>query len=97
MRTMHTDGSSIESGVLSPFFGNRNGLLRSLLVPVVVVCLAVLALAAVRWFLTGFGHSVESLARASSQSREARSAMRARPPEAARTVSAGRARHPPSR
>jgi hypothetical protein len=95
MRTLHTDGSSIDSGVLSPFFGNRDGLLRSLLIPVAVVGLAVLALAAVRWFLTGFGHSVESLARASSQSREARSAMHARPPEAATTVSAGRSRRPP--
>ena len=47
MRTMHTDGSSIDSGVLSPFFGNRDGLLRSLLVPIGVVCLAVFALAAV--------------------------------------------------
>ena len=29
MRTMHADGSSIDSGVLSPFFGDRDGLLRS--------------------------------------------------------------------
>ena len=79
MRTMHTDGSSIDSGVLSPFFGNRDGLLRSLLVPIGVVCLAVFALAAFRWFLTGFGRGVESIARTSSQSREARSAMQARP------------------
>ena len=79
MRTMHTDGSSIDSGVLSPFFGNRDGLLRSLLVPIGVVCLAVFALAALRWFLTGFGRGVESIARTSSQSRESRSAMQARP------------------
>jgi hypothetical protein len=72
MRTLHTDGSSIDSGVLSPFFGNRDGLLRSLLVPVALVCLVVLGLAAVRWFLTGFGRSVESLARSSSQVRKAR-------------------------
>ena len=63
MRTLHTDGSSIDSGVLSPFFGNRDGLLRSLLVPIAVVCLAVFALAAFRWFLTGFGRGVESIAR----------------------------------
>jgi hypothetical protein len=96
MRTMHTDGSSIDSGVLSPFFANRDGLLRSLLVPVAVVGLAVLALAAIRWFLTGFGRSVESLAHATSQSREARSAIRARPPATANTVTAGRGRRPPA-
>ncbi len=79
MRTMHTDGSSIDSGVLSPFFGNRDGLLRSLLVPIALVCLAVFALAAFRWFLTGFGRGVESIARTSSQTREARSAIQARP------------------
>lgn len=68
MRTMHTDGSSIDSGVLSPFFGNRDGLLRSLLVPIAVVCLAVFALTAFRWFLTGFGRGVESIARPSTRS-----------------------------
>jgi hypothetical protein len=83
MRTMHTDGSSIDSGVLSPFFGNRDGLLRSLLGSVAIVCLAVFALAAVRWFLTGFGRGVESLARTSSQTREARSVMRDPEPAAA--------------
>jgi hypothetical protein len=66
MRTMHTDGSSIDSGVLSPFFGNRDGLLRSILLPVALVCAAVFALAAFRWFLTGFGRGVESIARTSS-------------------------------
>ena len=67
MRTMHTDGSSIDSGVLSPFLGDRDGLLRSLLVPIAIVCLGVFALAAVRWLLTGFGRGVESIARTSSQ------------------------------
>ena len=81
MRTMHTDGSSIDSGVLSPFFGNRDGLLRSLLVPIAIVCLGVFALAAFRWFLTGFGRGVESIARTSSQSRKP--ARRCRPPEPA--------------
>jgi hypothetical protein len=78
MRTMHTDGSSIDSGVFSPFFGNRDGLLRSLLVPIAIVCLAVFALAALRWFLTGFGRGVESIARTSSQSRDVQSAVHAR-------------------
>ena len=83
MRTMHTDGSSIDSGVLSPFFGNRDGLLRAILGSVAVVCLAIFALAMFRWMLTGFGRGVETVARTSSQSREARSAMQARPETAA--------------
>jgi hypothetical protein len=79
LRTMHTDGSSIDSGLLSPFFGNGDGLLRSLLIPIVVVCGAVFALAAFRWILTGFGRGMESVARTSTQPREARSAQRGRP------------------
>ena len=79
MRTMHTDGSSIDSGVLSPFFGNRDGLLRSLLIPIAVVCAAVFALAAFRWFLTGFGRGVESIARTSSKPPAARTATQPRP------------------
>jgi hypothetical protein len=79
LRTMHTDGSSIDSGVLSPFFGNRDGLLRSLLIPIAVVCAAVFALAAFRWFLTGFGRGVESIARTSSTTPAARAAMPPRP------------------
>lgn len=91
MRTMHTDGSSIDSGVLSPFFGNRDGLLRAILLPIALVCLAIFALAMVRWTLTGFGRGIESVARTSSQSREARSAMQARP-ETASALPAGRGR-----
>lgn len=78
MRTMHTDGTSIESGIASPFFNDREGLLRSLLVPVAIVSGAIFALAAIRWILTGFGRGVESIARTSAQSREARSGIRAR-------------------
>jgi hypothetical protein len=79
LRTMHTDGSSIDSGVLSPFFGNRDGLLRSILLPIAVVCAVVFALAAFRWFLTGFGRGVESIARTSSTTPAARTAMPHRP------------------
>jgi hypothetical protein len=89
MRTMHTDGSSIDSGVLSPFFGNRDGLLRSILIPVAVVCAAVFALAAFRWFLTGFGRGVESIARTSSTSPAARTAP---PPRPAPAGAGGRSR-----
>jgi hypothetical protein len=76
IRTMHTDGTSIDSGIASPFFGDRQGLLRAIALPVAVVCVAVFALAAFRWLLTGFGRGVESIARTSSQPPAARAAMR---------------------
>jgi hypothetical protein len=93
LRTIHTDGSSIDSGVLSPFFGNRDGLLRSILVPIGVVCAAVFALAAFRWFLTGFGRGVESIARTPSTNPAARTSMPPRP-EPAGAGGRSRARRP---
>jgi hypothetical protein len=76
IRTMHTDGTSIDSGIVSPFLGDRQGLLRAIALPIAVVCAAVFALAAFRWLLTGFGRGVESIARTSSQPPAARAAMR---------------------
>lgn len=66
LRTLNTDGTDIGAGALSPFLGDRQGLLRSILLPIAIVSAAVLALAAVRWILTGFGRGVESLARTST-------------------------------
>lgn len=67
MRTIHVDGSSIDSGLLRPLVDDRQGLFRVLLVPVVLVIGAVFALAAIRWILTGFGRGVESLATSSNR------------------------------
>lgn len=80
LRTIHVDGSSVDSGLVTPLVNDRRGLLRVLLVPLIVVIGAVFALASVRWILTGFGRGVESLATSSSQAREARSAPRQRRP-----------------
>ena len=78
LRTMHTDGSSIDSGVLSPFFGNRDGLLRSSSSRSPSFARQC-SLAAFRWFLTGFGRGVESIAKTSSTTPAARAADAPRP------------------
>jgi hypothetical protein len=80
MRTIHVDGSSVDSGLLRPMVDDRNGLLRVLVVPIVVVIGAVFALALARWILTGFGRGVESWATASERNRAARQAPRRRRP-----------------
>jgi len=80
LRTIHVNGRSVDSGLLTPLVNERQGLLRALLVPIVVALGAIFALASVRWILTGFGRGVESLAVSSSRSREARMAPRRRRP-----------------
>ncbi|WP_116996425.1 hypothetical protein [Desertimonas flava] len=65
--TLHTDGSSVDSGLFTPLLDDRGGLLRAVLVAVGSVLGGVLALAAVRWILTGFGRGVESLGRPRNQ------------------------------
>ena len=72
MRTMHVDGSSVDSGLLRPLVNDRDGLFRVLLVPIVLAIGAVFALAAFRWLLTGFGRGVESLTTSNQASREPR-------------------------
>ena len=78
MRTIHVDGSSVDSGLLRPLVDDRQGVLRALLIPIVLVIGAVFALAAIRWILTGFGRGVESLATSSSRANAQRQAA-ARP------------------
>ena len=88
--TLHTDGTSLESGLLSPLLDDRQGLLRALLVPAMVVIGGLLALVVVRWVLTGFGRSVERVNAAQAQA--------ARRKQAARRASAARQPQPqPSR
>lgn len=90
MRTMHVDGSSVDSGLLRPLVNDREGLLRVLLVPIVLAIGAVFALAAFRWLLTGFGRGVESLA----TSNQARQVPRQRRPVPASAAGSGGARPP---
>ena len=75
---MHTDGTLIDSGVLTPLIDDREWILRAVLVAAGLVLGGLFALALIRWILTGFGRGVESVARTSAQSREARSAVRAK-------------------
>jgi hypothetical protein len=97
MRTIHVDGSAVDSGVLRPFVDDRQGLLRALLIPIVLVIGAVFALAALRWMLTGFGRSVESLAMSSSRAAAQReAAARRRRPVPAGAGAAGSPSAPPS-
>ena len=85
MRTIHVDGSSVDSGLLRPLVDDRQGMLRALLIPIVLVIGAVFALASIRWILTGFGRGVESLASSgrSNASRQAASRQRRPVPAAA--------------
>lgn len=98
MRTIHVDGSSVDSGLLRPLVDDRQGLLRALLIPVLLVIGAVFALAAVRWILTGFGRGVESLATSSSRAAAQRQAasQRRRPVPAGAGGSASPPTGPPS-
>jgi hypothetical protein len=93
MRTMHVDGSSVDSGLLRPLVEDRQGLLRVLLVPILVVIGAVFALAAIRWILTGFGRGVESLATSSDRAR-ARGQMPRQPQPASAGGPSTRQRQP---
>ena len=96
MRTIHVDGSSVDSGLLRPLVDDRQGLLRVLFVPIVVVIGAVFTLALIRWILTGFGRGVESLATSSSSNRAARQRPRQRRPVPAGAGGPSHASSPPT-
>jgi hypothetical protein len=57
VRTLDLDGTSVESGVLTPLYGEGRALLRAVLLPVVWVFGALLAIATLRsvlvWLLRG--------------------------------------------
>jgi hypothetical protein len=79
VRTLLPNGSSVESGVLSPLTDSKRSLLRALLLPLGVALAAVFALVALRWLLTGIGWGLRSLTRTMSEPREVRAAMRSGP------------------
>jgi hypothetical protein len=62
IRTLEPDGTSVESGVLTPLFEDRSKLLRTLGVPLAVAFAAVFVLAGVRLVLDAFGRGVRRLA-----------------------------------
>ena len=63
IRTLEPDGTSVESGVLTPLFEDRAGLLGAVVVPLAVAVAAVFALAAVRLLLDGVVRGVRTLGR----------------------------------
>lgn len=80
MRTIHVDGSSVDTGLLSPIVNDRQGWLRVLVIPIVLVVGTIFALASIRWILTGFGRGVENLATSSNRARAVRQRPRQRQP-----------------
>jgi hypothetical protein len=85
VRTLLPDGSSVDSGVLTPLTGAKRSLLRALLLPLGVALAAVFALVALRWLVTGIGWGVSSFTRTMAEPREVRAVLRsgarARQPE----------------
>jgi hypothetical protein len=79
IRTMLPDGSSVESGVLTPFTDAKRSLLRAILLPLGVALAAVFALVALRWLLTGIGWGVSSFTRTMREPREVRAVLRSGP------------------
>jgi hypothetical protein len=79
VRTLLPDGSSVDSGVLTPLGEAKRDLLRAVLLPLGVALAAVFALVALRWLLTGLGLAVGSFTRTVAEPREVRAAMRGGP------------------
>lgn len=58
LRTVHPDGSSVESGILHPLASDKKGLARALLLPAAWVFLALVVLAAAKGLLVGGGREL---------------------------------------
>jgi hypothetical protein len=63
VRTLHTDGSSVESGLLHPLTSDKKGLARALLFPAAWMFLALVILATVKGLLMGGGREALRIAR----------------------------------
>jgi hypothetical protein len=61
MRTLHVDGSDVESGVLAPLRGNGGMVLRAILQPLGAALLVLLGLVAVKHLLFALGRSLRDL------------------------------------
>jgi hypothetical protein len=79
IRTMLPDGSSVESGVLTPLTDAKRSLLRAILLPAGVALAAVFGLVALRWLLTGIGWGLGSFTRTMREPREVRAVLRSGP------------------
>jgi hypothetical protein len=63
VRTLDVDGSSVESGVLTPLFEDPMRLLRAVLLPAAWALALLVALAALRWTLVGLVRGVGAVTR----------------------------------
>jgi len=79
VRTLHTDGTPVDDSLLKPLLDAKGRMLRSILLPLMVVMGVVFALVLVRWLLTGAWRGATAVARTSTQQRDVRGAMRSRP------------------
>jgi hypothetical protein len=63
VRTLMTDGSSVESGVLAPMIADSGGIARALLLPALWLFLGLVALAAIKNLLWASGREVKRMIR----------------------------------
>lgn len=63
VRTLMTDGSSVESGVLAPMIADSGGIARALLLPAMWLFLGLVALAAIKNLLWASGREVKRMMR----------------------------------
>jgi hypothetical protein len=63
VRTLMTDGASVESGVLAPMAADSGGIARALLLPAVWLFLGLVALAAIKNLLWASGREVKRMMR----------------------------------
>jgi hypothetical protein len=78
MRTLRSDGTSVDSGLLTPLTKDSGRLVRAFVVPALVAFAIVFALALVRWGFTGLAASIVALFRAATTPAEERHAHRRR-------------------
>ena len=76
VRTLNTDGTDVDAGVLGPLANSKGDVLRALLLPVAIAMAVIFGLATLRWILTGMGKGVASVVTTASQTREVRAARR---------------------
>jgi hypothetical protein len=79
VRTLLPDGSSVDSGVLTPLTDAKRSLLRAMLLPLGVALAALFALVALRWLFTGIGWGLRSITHTMGETREVRAVMRSGP------------------
>jgi hypothetical protein len=76
VRTLNTDGTTVDAPVLGPLADAKGDVLRALLIPSAAAVAIVFGLATVRWIFAGLGKGVGSVVSTAAQTRESRAARR---------------------